>query len=59
MNARVRIEYELDWPEGLDRAALREREAERWMTSETLRGLRTATVKIELVDEPGWWQPLS
>jgi hypothetical protein len=57
MKARVTIEYDLEWPSGLDRAKRHEREAKRRMTS--CEGLRTATVKIELIDEPGWWQPLS
>jgi len=56
MKARVTIEYELDWPAGLSLVELRQREAERWMTSETLLGLRTAVVKIDLSEEPGWWQ---
>jgi len=57
MRARITIEYEPEWPPGLDQAAVQEREAERWMTSETVLGLRgTTTVRVELLDEPGWWQ---
>jgi hypothetical protein len=56
MKARVTIEYELDWPSGLSLVELRQREAERWMTSETLLGLPTAVVKIDLSEEAGWWQ---
>jgi hypothetical protein len=50
MKARITIEYDL--PEG-DQSKLREREERRWMTSETLRHLRSAVVKIELIDELG------
>ena len=53
MKTRLTIEYELDWSSGLTLAELREREAERWMTSETV---RTAMVKINLSEEPGWWE---
>ena len=54
MKARVTIEYELDWPSGLSLVELRQREAERWMTA--CEGLRTGVVKIDLSEEPGWWQ---
>ena len=54
MKARITIEYDL--PEG-DRTTHREREERRWMTCETLRQLRSAVVKVELSEEPGW--PLS
>ena len=59
MKARVTIEYDLDWPSGLSLVELRQGEAARWMTSETVLGLRTAVVQVELIDEPGWWEPLS
>jgi len=59
MRALVTIEYEMDRPPGVDRDLLRQREAARWIASETLHGLRTATVKVELIDEPGWWEPIS
>jgi hypothetical protein len=39
----------IDWPSGLDRAKLHEREAERWMSA--CEGLRTATAKVELTDK--------
>jgi hypothetical protein len=48
MKARITIEYDL--PEG-DRTTHREREERRWMTCETLRQLRSATVKVEFDDE--------
>ncbi len=50
MKARITIEYDL--PEE-DRTKLREREERRWMTCETLRQLRLAVVRVELIDEPG------
>ena len=50
MKARITIEYDL--PEG-DRTKHREREERRWMTCETLRQLRSAVVRVELIDEPG------
>ena len=50
MKARVTIEYDI--PEG-DRTVLREREEQRWITCETLLALRSATVKVELIEEPG------
>lgn len=43
MRARVTIEYEMIWPSGPTAPKLREREAERWMTNETVVGLRMAT----------------
>ena len=54
MKARATIEYELDWPSGLSLDELRQREAERWMTA--CEGLRTAVVKVDLSEEPGWWE---
>ena len=48
MRARIIIEY--DTPNG-DRIAMRDREEQRWMRSETLLALRSATVKFEWVDE--------
>ena len=46
MKARVTIEYDI--PRG-DLTALREREEQRW----TLLQLRSAVVKVELIDGPG------
>jgi len=54
MKARLTIEYELDWPPSLSLAELRQREAGRWMSA--CEGLRMAVVKIDLSEEPGWWQ---
>jgi len=47
MRARVIIEYNV--PNG-DCIALRDREEQRWITSETLLALPTATVKAELIE---------
>jgi hypothetical protein len=47
MRARVIIEYNV--PNG-DCIALRDREEQRWITSETLLPLPTATVKAELIE---------
>ena len=54
MRARVTIEY--DVPDG-DRVALREREEQRWITSETLLALPSAVVKVELLDRPSLGPP--
>jgi len=54
MRARVTIEY--DVAEG-DRLALREREEQRWITSETLLALSSAVVKVELLDRPSLGPP--
>ena len=54
MRARVTIEYDL--PDG-DRAALREREEQRWLRSETLLALSSAVVKVELLDRPSLGPP--
>ena len=54
MRARITIEY--DVPEG-DRVALREREEQRWITSETLLSLPTAVVKVEPLDRPSLGPP--
>ena len=51
MKARVTIEYEPEWQEGLSLQELREREEQRWMTSETLLALRSGAVKVEVIDE--------
>jgi hypothetical protein len=48
MRARITIEYFI--PDG-DLIALRDREEQRWMRSETLLALQSATVKVEWVDE--------
>ena len=53
MKARVTIEYDLDPGDTAPLAALREREEQRWITSETFLGLRSAMVKVELIEEPG------
>ena len=50
MKARVIIEYPV--PDGQDRITIREREEQRWMTSETVLGLRSATVRVELIEGP-------
>ena len=47
MKAHVTIEYHI--PDG-DRTVLREREEQRWITCETLLALRSATVKVELIE---------
>jgi hypothetical protein len=49
MRARIIIEYPI--PDGGDLIALRDREEQRWMRSETLLALPSATVKFEWVDE--------
>jgi hypothetical protein len=50
MKTRVIIEYVL--PPG-DRVAIRDREEQRWITSETVLALPgSATVKVELLDGP-------
>jgi len=51
MRARVTIEYPVS--DGQDRVALRDREEQRWMRSETLLALPSATVKAELIEEAG------
>jgi hypothetical protein len=53
MKARVTIEYDLPrWDEAsLGLQGLREREEERWMTSEVVLGLSSGTVKVELIDK--------
>jgi len=54
MKARVTIEYEIDaWEAAKLGPRLREREEEHWMTSETVLGLRSATVRVELNEGPG------
>jgi hypothetical protein len=52
MKARVTIEYDLPkWDEAkLGPQGLREREEERWMTSEVVLGLASATVKVEVIE---------
>jgi hypothetical protein len=50
MRARVIIEYSV--PDG-DRVALKDREEQRWMRSETLLALPSATVKVEVIQEAG------
>jgi len=49
MRARITIEY--DVPEG-DRVAIREREEQRWVTSEAVRVLPRTVVMVELLDRP-------
>jgi len=54
MKARVTIKYELDWPEGLTQAQLRDREEKAWMSGErALLDLPSAVVKFELVGDRG------
>jgi hypothetical protein len=48
MRARVVIEYDI--PNG-DRIALRDREEQRWIRSETLLGIPSASIEFEWVDE--------
>jgi len=48
--------HEYDLPEG-DRVALREREEQRWVMSETLHALPSAVVKVELLDRPSLGPP--
>jgi hypothetical protein len=51
MKARITIEYELPWHEGLTRAELRDREEEAWMTGAIgVPDLSSATVTFELID---------
>jgi hypothetical protein len=52
MKSRVTIEYDLpQWDQAkLGPLGLREREEERWMTNETVLALRSATVKVELIE---------
>ena len=50
MRAKVTIEYDI--PDG-DRVAIRDREEQRWISSEAVLALPSATVKVELIDEPG------
>jgi len=52
MKARITIEYDLSKCDvaKLGLQALRQREEQRWMSSETVLGLRSATVKVELID---------
>ncbi|HKD30119.1 MAG TPA: hypothetical protein VKC66_29915 [Xanthobacteraceae bacterium] len=52
MKGKVTIEYDIPF-EALTLQQLRDREEQRWMAIETLLGLRTATVKVELIHEPG------
>jgi len=53
MRARITIEYEPPWPEGLSLAELREREDEAWMTGAiAIPDFQSAVVKFELVDGP-------
>ena len=52
MKARVTIEYDLPF-EALTVTQLREREEQRWIASPTVLALPgTATVKVELIEEP-------
>jgi hypothetical protein len=48
MRARVVIEYDI--PNG-DRIALRDREEQRWIRSETLHAIPSASIEFEWVDE--------
>jgi hypothetical protein len=54
MKARITIEHDLDpWDQAkLRRQALTEREEQRWITSETLLALRSATVRVEVIEKP-------
>jgi hypothetical protein len=54
MKARVTIEYDIPkWDEAkLGLQGLREREEQRWITSEVVLGLPSGTVKVELIDNP-------
>jgi hypothetical protein len=52
MKARVTIEYELDWPEGLSLQELREREEHAWMTMLQMSDLTFEVVKFELSKYP-------
>jgi hypothetical protein len=53
MKARVTIEYDIPkWDEAaLGLQGLREREEQRWITSEVVLGLASGTVKVELIEE--------
>jgi hypothetical protein len=48
MRARIVIEYDI--PNG-DRIALRDREEQRWIRSETLLAMPSASIEFEWVDE--------
>jgi hypothetical protein len=48
MRARIVIEYDI--PNG-DRMALRDREEQRWIRSETLRAMPSASIEFEWADE--------
>jgi hypothetical protein len=52
MRARITIEYNLpQWDQAkLGPLGLREREEQRWRTSETVLALPSATVKVELIE---------
>jgi hypothetical protein len=51
MKARITIEYDLPWPEGLTRAERRDREEEAWMIGAiAIPDLSAAVVKFELLD---------
>jgi hypothetical protein len=52
MRARVTIEYDLPtWDQAkLGPIGLRDWEEQRWITSETVLGLSSATVKVELIE---------
>jgi len=52
MRARVTIEYDLPtWDQAkLGPIGLRDREEQRWITSETVLGLSSTTVKVELIE---------
>ena len=49
MKARVTIEYDPDWPEGLSVQELREREEQAWMTMLQMSDLTFEVVKCELI----------
>src|SRR5258708_6109793 len=50
MRARVIIEYDIpNW----ERVALRDREEQRWITSETVLALWSATAKVEVIEGQG------
>jgi len=52
MKARVTIEYDIPrWDQAaLGLQGLREREEQRWITSPTVMGLPSGTVKVELIE---------
>jgi hypothetical protein len=54
MRARITIEYFI--PDG-DPIALRDREEQRWMRSETLLALPSATVKVQIINEAAHVEP--